>query len=42
MLHEKEMLHLPLSLPTLSSIDMARQAQQDNLKLHATQSSTFH
>ena len=42
MLHEKEILHLPLNLPTLSSIDMARQAQQYNLKLHAAQPSTFH
>jgi len=34
---ETDLLELPMALPTLSTIDMARQAQQDQLKLHSSQ-----
>jgi hypothetical protein len=35
MKYEKDLLALPCNLPTLSSIDMARQNQEEELRLHS-------
>ena len=34
---EGDMLDMPLALPTLSSIDLAREAEQERLKMHSAQ-----
>lgn len=39
---EGALLDMPMSLPTLSSIDLAREARQEELMIHSAKSNLLH